>query len=130
MPFGLKQEPRIYQRFMDNNLKGLEDISLAYIDDIIVFTQGNKEEHLKQLAKVDTVRNKGIVLCREKAKVATLGTEFLGMKIVEGGYIEPQAHLLEKNNHFPDVLENRNQIQRFLRCLTYIGEKGGNIYTK
>ncbi|PWA57904.1 reverse transcriptase [Artemisia annua] len=41
LPFGLKQAPSIYQRFMDNNLQGLENFCLAYIDDIIVFTKGD-----------------------------------------------------------------------------------------
>nr|WPF45145.1 replicase [Hibiscus soymovirus] len=125
MPFGIKQGPSQYQRFMDNNLKGLESISLAYIDDIIVFTQGTKQDHLNQLAKIlIQLGNKGVVLSKEKAKIATLGTEFLGMKILEGGYLEPQEHLLKRISEFPDKLTDRNQIQRFLGCLTYIGEKG------
>lgn len=125
MPFGIKQGPSLYQRFMDKNLQGLEAISLAYIDDIIVFTQGTKQNHLEQLARVlIQLGNKGVVLSKEKAKIATQGVEFLGMKISEGGYLEPQEHLLKRIKDFPNELKDRNQIQRFLGCLTYIGEKG------
>ncbi|XP_071741915.1 uncharacterized protein [Rutidosis leptorrhynchoides] len=53
LPFGLKQAPSIYQRFMDNSLQGLEDICLVYIDDIIVFTSENKQKKLSEKIKWD-----------------------------------------------------------------------------
>ncbi|PWA54470.1 reverse transcriptase [Artemisia annua] len=52
LPFSLKQAPSIYQRFMDNNLQGLESFCLAYIDDIIVFTKGDEQEHIKAVSTV------------------------------------------------------------------------------
>ncbi|AAA50240.1 reverse transcriptase [Peanut chlorotic streak virus] len=125
MPMGLKQAPSQFQRFMDNNLRGLEDISLAYIDDIIVFTKGTKDYHLKQVARVlIQLGNHGVILSKEKAKIAFEEIEFLGLKILKNGFIEPQKHLLEKIAEFPDQLQDRKQIQKFLGCLNYIGEKG------
>ncbi|PWA56012.1 reverse transcriptase [Artemisia annua] len=53
LPFGLKQAPSIYQRFMDNNLQGLENFCLAYIDDIIVFTKGDEQEHTSKRDKLE-----------------------------------------------------------------------------
>ena len=125
LPFGLKQAPSIYQKFMDTNLLGLDNICLAYIDDIIIFTNGDKEKHLTNLLIVlNRLKEKGVILPREKAKICQQEIEFLGMKILKGGFIETQPHLLEKINEFPDQLQDRKQIQRFLGCLNYIGEKG------
>ena len=39
MPFGLKGAPATFQRLVDRVLQGLEEISGAYIDDIIVFSK-------------------------------------------------------------------------------------------
>ena len=36
MPFGLQGAPSTFQRMMDNVLQGLEDWSVAYIDDVVV----------------------------------------------------------------------------------------------
>ena len=38
MPFGLKGKPATFKRLIDRVLQGLEEISGAYIDDIIVFS--------------------------------------------------------------------------------------------
>ena len=51
LPFGLKQASAIFQRFMDNNLEGLEKICLVYIDDILIFSERSEQEHLKAVQK-------------------------------------------------------------------------------
>lgn len=39
MPFGLKGAPATFQRMMDKLLRGLEDHSAAYIDDIVIYSE-------------------------------------------------------------------------------------------
>ena len=52
MPFGLRNAPATFQRFVDITLAGLAWKScLVYLDDIIVFSN-TKEEHLEQLDAV------------------------------------------------------------------------------
>ena len=38
MPFGLQGAPATFQRLMDQVLRGLDEFSTAYLDDVIVFT--------------------------------------------------------------------------------------------
>ncbi|GJX64515.1 reverse transcriptase [Tanacetum coccineum] len=125
LPFGLKQAPSIYQRFMDNNLQGLENICLAYIDDIIVFTKGDEQEHIKAVSKVlQRIKEKGLVLSQKKSKLLQNEVEYLGLKITKYGTISLTNSTQEKLKVFPDKLEDRKQIQRFLGCLNYIAEQG------
>ncbi|GJU89819.1 reverse transcriptase [Tanacetum coccineum] len=125
LPFGLKQAPSIYQRFMDNNLQGLENICLAYIDDIIVFTKGNEQKHIEAVFKVlQRIKEKGLVLSQKKSKLLQNEVEYLGLKITKDGTISLTNNTQEKLKLFPDKLENRKQIQRFLGCLNYIADQG------
>ena len=44
MPFGLTNAPGIFQELMSIVLHGLGDFSMAYLDDIIIFS-ASEEEH-------------------------------------------------------------------------------------
>jgi Reverse transcriptase (RNA-dependent DNA polymerase) len=49
MPFGLKNAPATFHRFVDITLAGLTwKVCLVYLDDIIVYSK-SREEHLKHL---------------------------------------------------------------------------------
>ena len=48
MPFGLKGSPATYMSLMDEVLRGMHTFALAYIDDILIHTQGSIENHLKR----------------------------------------------------------------------------------
>ncbi|PWA60009.1 reverse transcriptase [Artemisia annua] len=125
LPFGLKQAPSIYQRFMDNNLQGLESFCLAYIDDIIVFTKGDEQDHIKAVSTVlKRIKEKGLILSQKKSKLLQNEVEYLGLKIAKNGIISLTNNTQEKLKLFPDKLEDRKQIQRFLGCLNYIAEQG------
>ena len=51
MPFGLKGAPASFQRLMDNVIRGLDGMSAAYIDDVIIFST-SWEDHLGHLSRV------------------------------------------------------------------------------
>ena len=51
MPFGLKGAPAMFQRLMDAVLRGLQDFSVAYIDDLPIFSNA-WEEHLQPVRTV------------------------------------------------------------------------------
>ena len=46
VPFGLTQAPAYFQALISEVLKGLSHFTIAYLDDIIIFSQ-TEEEHLK-----------------------------------------------------------------------------------
>lgn len=125
LPFGLKQAPSIYQRFMDKSLEGLNHICLAYIDDILIFTKGNKEQHLQDVETVLLrIKEKGIVISKKKSKLLQKEIEYLGLILKENGELSLAPHTQEKIQAFPNELSDRKQIQRFLGCLNYIANEG------
>ena len=125
LPFGLKQAPSIFQRFMDNTLQGLEEICLAYIDDIIVFTKDNEQIHINAVTMVlERLKEKGIILSQKKSHILQTEVEYLGLKITKNGNISLTNDLQEKIKVFPNILKDRKQIQRFLGCLNYIADQG------
>ena len=125
LPFGLKQAPSIYQRFMDKSLEGLNHMCLAYIDDILIFTKGNKEQHLQDVETVLLrIKEKGIVISKKKSKLLQKEIEYLGLILKENGELSLAPHTQEKIQAFPNELSDRKQIQRFLGCLNYIANEG------
>jgi len=125
LPFGVKQAPSIYQRFMDQYFEGLNHICLAYIDDILIFTKRSKEQHLKDVETVLLrVKVKGIVISKKKYKICQKEIEYLGLILKENGELSLAPHTQEKIQAFPNELSDRKQIQRFLGCLNYIGNEG------
>ena len=48
VPFGLAQAPTYFQALTNKVLKGLHKFTMAYLDDIIIFSKSG-EEHLEHL---------------------------------------------------------------------------------
>ena len=48
VPFGLAQAPAYLQQLISMVLQGCSDFTMAYLDDIIIFSK-NEEEHLKHI---------------------------------------------------------------------------------
>ena len=44
MPFGLINTPSLFQEMIDEVLQGIEE-EVHYLDDILIYTSGTKEEH-------------------------------------------------------------------------------------
>ena len=51
MPFGLQGAPATFQHMMDTVVRGMESISAAYLDDLVIFSN-SFEEHLEHLRRV------------------------------------------------------------------------------
>ena len=48
VPFGLAQAPAYFQQIISIVLEDCSDFAMAYLDDIIIFSQ-NEEDHLKHI---------------------------------------------------------------------------------
>ena len=121
MPFGLKNAPQIFQRRMDNIFKDLNHCCLVYIDDILVFSKTIEQHKDDVLAVTKRCIDHGIILGKSKCIYAEQEIEFLGLEI-KSGQIILQKHILEKIEKFPEKIEDRKQLERFLGCLTYASD--------
>ena len=48
-PFGLANAPSTFQRYVNWVIRQLEDFVTAYVDDILIFTNGTQSQHEKQV---------------------------------------------------------------------------------
>ncbi|KYO49191.1 hypothetical protein Y1Q_0005003 [Alligator mississippiensis] len=70
LPFGMRNSPTTFQRLINNLLHGCEQFTMAYIDDITIYSQ-DFELHLTHLATVlGKIQQAGLTL---KAKKCQLG---------------------------------------------------------
>ena len=86
MPFGLTNTPASFQRWMNEILSEYLDIfCVAYLDDILVFSQ-TLEEHRRHVRAILTrVRDTGLTLKASKCEFHTTETEYLGYVISPKG---------------------------------------------
>nr|WUF06597.1 reverse transcriptase [Angelica bushy stunt virus] len=121
LPFGFKQAPSIFQRHMQNALNIYEKFCCVYVDDILIFSD-NEEDHQRHLATVlKKCEQLGIILSKKKAQLFRTKINFLGLEIDQGTHC-PQNHILEHIAKFPDRIEDKKQLQRFLGILTYASD--------
>lgn len=108
-PFGLTGAPATFQRYINHTLKDLLDHSyLAYIDDILIYSSGSKEDHMKEVEKVlSRLRDAGLGLDLGKCEFAVKETKYLGF-IIEAGKgvrIDPQKVLAIQEWEAPKTLK-------------------------
>ncbi len=87
IPFGLKNAPGEYQRFMERCLGELRDtICMPYLDDVICFSK-TFEDHLDHLRKVfRKLREHGVKLKPKKCKLFKHEVSCLGRIVSADGY--------------------------------------------
>ena len=89
LPFGISAAPSIFQRTMENLLKGIPRV-IVYLDDILV-TGENVEEHLKHLCEVlSRIQKAGVRLKRAKCSFLMPEVTYYGHVISQTG-IHPAA---------------------------------------
>ena len=79
VPFGLAQAPAYFQQLVSIVLQDCSDFAMAYLDDIIIFSQ-NEEEHLKH-----------IEIIFKKLKKARLKVKGIQMQFLQKGNPLPRS---------------------------------------
>ena len=88
MPFGLQNAPGTFQRLMSTVLRDMSHFSLAYLDDMIIFSP-SIEEHLKHINLVfDQLRENILKMKISKCKLMQSETQYLGV-IADNMGIQP-----------------------------------------
>lgn len=84
MPFGITNGPSVFQRFIERVLDEHLEYAAAYIDDIIIFTQGTKDKHRTQVKNVmSTLFKAGLELATDKAQMEQSEVTYLGHRVGE-----------------------------------------------
>ena len=85
-PFGLTGAPATFQRFVNHVLRDfLDDFCSAYLDDILIFTNGSRSQHRKQVRMVlERLHEAGLQVDVDKCEFETESTKYLGYIIHAG----------------------------------------------
>ena len=92
MPFGLANAPATFQSYINDTLRDYLDVfCIAYLDDILVYSE-TREEHTEHVRKVLTrLLQKGLYLKLEKCEFYTRKVGFVGFVVSPAGIaMEPQ----------------------------------------
>lgn len=86
MPFGLTNGPSTFQNFMNDTLMDfLDNFVVAYLDDILVYSE-NEKDHIKHVKMVlQRLREAGIQADIDKCEFHKQETKFLGLIVGRNG---------------------------------------------
>ena len=122
MPFGLRNAPAIFQRTMEEVLRGCYEFSAPYIDDILVFSRNGVEQvgHLRAVLKA--LSENGLTVKSEKCEFGRTHLEYLGHRIGNGQLAVPshrasamEAFILPKTRtHLRSFLGSMSYYRRFI----------------
>ena len=116
MPFGLHSAPAAFQSAMQEVLEGLEDKSMVYVDDIIIFSK-TFEEHLQDIGEVfQRLSGDNLKVTPEKCEFARSELLYLGFTINrEGIKTDPKKVSAIQNMSYPSCT---------LEMETFLGKAG------
>ena len=119
IPFGLKNAPAAFQRYISQSLTGLLDRAcLAYLDDILVYGR-TFEEHLDHLKKVfRRLRSKGVKLRVNKCFFVMGEVRYLGRLVSKDGY-RPDPEDIRALEKFRVPPKNVGEVRTMVGFLSY-----------
>ena len=116
MPFGLQGAPATFQRLMDRVIRGLEDYTAAYLDDLIIFSE-TFDEHLHHIQEVLLRLRKAGLTAKKKCFFGADSCIYLG-HVVGGGVVCPELSKLDAVESFP-VPKTKKDVRAFLGLAGY-----------
>ena len=126
LPFGVASAPGIFQRVMENLLKGIPGVTV-YLDDVLV-TGGNEEKHLSALEEVlRRMSEAGLRLRRDKCMFVAASVVYLGHRIDKYG-LHPVAEKVQASQEVPTPT-NVSELKSYLGLLSYYSRFLPNLST-
>ena len=119
IPFGLKNAPAAFQRYICQSLTGLLDrVCLAYLDDILVFGKTFTEHKLNLQQVFRRLKSKGMKLRVDKCVFAKPEVRYLGRLVSEHGY-RPDPEDVKALEKFRVAPANVGEVRTMLGFLSY-----------
>ena len=117
LPMGLCNSPDIFQERMGELFAGL-DFARAYIDDLLVLSTGNFEDHLDKLEQVlSRLQEAGLKVNASKSFFGKEELEYLGYWITQEG-IKPLSKKVEAISNLAPP-KTRKQLRGFIGLVNY-----------
>ena len=117
VPFGLAQAPAYFQQLISMVLQGCSDFTMAYLDDIIIFSR-KKAEHLKHIEIIfQKLKEAGLKLKESKCDFFKKEIHYLAHLISDKG-IYPLPEKLDTIHNMPKP-KNPKEIKQFLGLCVY-----------
>ena len=126
LPYGISSAPGIFQRVMENLLRGIPGV-IVYLDDILV-TDHTTQEHLKSLDEVlRKLEEGGLVVKKSKCEFMVPSVQYLGHRIDAKG-LHP---LREKVRAIEEAPAPRSvkELRSYLGLITYYSKFLPNMST-
>jgi len=117
LPMGLCNSPDVFQEKMNNLLGDLEFIR-AYIDDLLILTKGNWEDHLEKLEEVfQRLQKAGLKVNIKKSFFGKDELKYLGYIITRQG-IKPMKKKVEALLKI-QAPKNRKELRSFIGIINF-----------
>ena len=117
LPMGLANSPDIFQEKMSNLFQDLEYVR-TYIDDLLVITKGDYQDHLTKLGTVlNKLRRAGLKVNAKKSFFAQQQLEYLGYWVTTK-HISPLESKVRAIQAIAPP-ENKKQLRRFIGIVNY-----------
>ena len=124
LPYGVSSAPGIFQRLMENVLRGIPNVTV-YLDDILI-TGATEEEHLRTLSQVLTrLEQAGLRVQKTKCNFMVPSVIYLGHMIDQYG-LSPLQEKVEAVQEAPKP-RNVSELKSFLGLLTYYSKFLSNM---
>ena len=118
MPFGLSNAPNIFQRMAARLIEGIEDHTVAYVDDILIFTKGDLTDHLNKVQELlNRLRKHNLSLKLSKCQWATQEISYLGFKVSIHG-VAPDEAKVDAIKHLK-IPESTREIRSLIGMVSY-----------
>ena len=117
MPFGLRNAPAIFQRTMEEVLRGCYGFAAPYIDDILIFSKDGVEhvQHLREVLRC--LSENGLTVKEDKCLFGRTHLEYLGHLIGQGQLAVPSHRAAAMEAYI--LPKTRTQLRSFLGSMSY-----------
>ena len=117
LPMGIKNSPDIFQAIMQGLMADLEYVR-AYIDDILIISNGTFEDHMRKVSEVlARLEKAGFMVNLRKSFFALDKVEYLGFWLTRDG-IQPQPKKVEAIQRLQPP-KTKRQLRHFLGMVNY-----------